>query len=200
MVERNVSQWRPLKKKARGAVLILCSPALYSICPTPTLKDSRLWKDRCHTSCEWRTCPVDGLPPASSVHEILQARMGCHSLLWGILQIHGLNPRLLCLLHHRQILRLLIYPGSPGGLAQFDQFRFKPKNYCLSIKVPCPHPDSLPQGLQGPDYTQNEADSTHSYNGAGSRKNNSVKIWGPQQIWLFQILCWSRLHYSWPLM
>ena len=140
MVERNVSHWGPLRKKVRGAVSILCFPALYSLCPTPTLplKDSRLWKDRCQASCERRTCPMDGGPPASSVHDTLQARMGCHSLLWGTLQIQGLNPRLLCLLHHRQILCLLSYPGSPGGLAQFglNQFRFKPKNDCLSIKVP----------------------------------------------------------------
>ena len=49
---------------------------------------------------------MDCSPPGSSVHGILQARMGCHALLWGSSQprdgtriSQGSNLRLLCLLH-----------------------------------------------------------------------------------------------------
>ena len=69
---------------------------------------------------------MDGSPPAPSVHEILQAKMGCHSLLQGILQTQGLNPRLLRLLHRRQIICLLSYPGNPRGLVHFGQLTFTP--------------------------------------------------------------------------
>ena len=53
------------------------------------------------TLCDLAHCS----PPASSVHEILQARiLGCHFHLQRIFLTQGLNPYLLCLLHHRQIL------------------------------------------------------------------------------------------------
>ena len=37
--------------------------------------------------------------PGSSVHGILQARVGCHALFQGIFPTHGVNLHLLCLLH-----------------------------------------------------------------------------------------------------
>ena len=45
--------------------------------------------------------PRDCSPPGSSVHEILQAKIGvgCHALLQGIFPTQGSKPRLLCLLH-----------------------------------------------------------------------------------------------------
>ena len=61
---------------------------------------------------------MDCIPPGSSVHEILQARVGvgCHFLLQGIFPIQGSNP---CLLHSRQIFyhcatwEEKFYPCSP---------------------------------------------------------------------------------------
>ena len=46
--------------------------------------------------------PIDCIPPVSSVHGILQARileLGCHFLLQGLFLIQGSNPRLLHLPH-----------------------------------------------------------------------------------------------------
>ena len=51
-------------------------------------------------SCVRLCNPMDCSPPGSSVHWLLQARIlewGCHSLLQGIFQTQGSNPRLLCL-------------------------------------------------------------------------------------------------------
>ena len=45
--------------------------------------------------------PMDCSPPVSSVHGILQTRVGCHFLLQGIFLTQGLN---LGLLHCRQFL------------------------------------------------------------------------------------------------
>ena len=40
-------------------------------------------------------------------------RVSCHFLLQGVFPTLGLNPSLLCLLHCRRILYLLIHPGCP---------------------------------------------------------------------------------------
>ena len=42
---------------------------------------------------------MDCSPPGSSVHGILQARVGCHALLQGVFPIQGWNPHLLFYLH-----------------------------------------------------------------------------------------------------
>ena len=53
----------------------------------------------CLTLCD----PMNGSPPGSSEHGILQARkntgVGCHALLQGIFLTQGSNQHLLCLLH-----------------------------------------------------------------------------------------------------
>ena len=57
----------------------------------------------CLTLCD----PMDCGPPGSSVHGILQASIlewDSHALLQGIFPTQGSNPRLLWLLHWRQIL------------------------------------------------------------------------------------------------
>ena len=33
--------------------------------------------------------PMDCCPPGSSIHGILQAKVDCHALLWGIFQTQG---------------------------------------------------------------------------------------------------------------
>ena len=65
-------------------------------------------------SCPILCNPLDCSPPISSVHRIFQARI----LVWvaiflfqGIFLTQGLNPCLLCLLHCRWILYLLIHQG-----------------------------------------------------------------------------------------
>ena len=60
----------------------------------------------CLTLCD----PMNCSPPASSVHGILQAGMGCH-FLQGIFPSQGSNPHLL---HCRWILYRLNHQGSPG--------------------------------------------------------------------------------------
>ena len=51
-----------------------------------------------HCSCVPLCDPMDGSPPDSSVHGILQARiLGCHFLLQGNLPNPGSNPRLMSL-------------------------------------------------------------------------------------------------------
>ena len=74
----------------------------------------------CLTLCN----PMNGSPPGSSVHGILQARrrVGCHSLLQGICLTQGLN---LDLLHCRQN----FYLQPPGksrehGMCCFSWFFF----------------------------------------------------------------------------
>ena len=53
------------------------------------------------TLCE----PMDHSLPGSSVHGILQTSgVGCHAHLLGIFPTQGSNPRLLQLLHCKQIL------------------------------------------------------------------------------------------------
>ena len=54
--------------------------------------------------------PMDCSPPGSSVHGILQARTGCHSLLQGIFPTQGSN---LGFMHCRQILYHPSHQGSP---------------------------------------------------------------------------------------
>ena len=58
---------------------------------------------------------MDCSPPGSSVQGISQTRtrVDCHFLLQGIFLTQELNPHLLCLLHCRQVLYLLIHQGSP---------------------------------------------------------------------------------------
>ena len=57
-----------------------------------------VFSQSCLTLCDSMDCSL----PGSSVHGILQARVGvgCHFLLQGIFPTQGLNP---CLLHCRQI-------------------------------------------------------------------------------------------------
>ena len=55
--------------------------------------------------------PMDCSPPVSSVHGILQTRVGCHFLLQGIFLTQGLN---LGLLHCRQFLYHLSHQGICG--------------------------------------------------------------------------------------
>ena len=60
--------------------------------------------------------PMDCSPPVSSVRGIFPGKnivVGCHFLLQGIFLIQGLNPGLL---HCRQILYQLSYPGIRGSL------------------------------------------------------------------------------------
>ena len=63
--------------------------------------------------------PTGYSPPGSSVLGILgfsrqDIRVGCHALLQGSFPTQGSNPRLLQLLHCRQILLPLSYRGSPS--------------------------------------------------------------------------------------
>ena len=71
----------------------------------------------CLTLCN----PMDCSPPGSSVHGILQARVGCHFLLQGIFPLQVLSPRHL----HCQVdsateppvvLKFESASASPGGL------------------------------------------------------------------------------------
>ena len=66
----------------------------------------------CLTLCN----PMNGSPPGSSVHGILQARrrVGCHALLQGIFLTHGSNPHLLCFLHWQVRSLALAPPGKTG--------------------------------------------------------------------------------------
>ena len=60
--------------------------------------------------------PMDYIPPDSSVHGILQARIlerSGHFLLQGIFQTQGSNPRFLCLLNWQADSSLLASPGKP---------------------------------------------------------------------------------------
>ena len=59
--------------------------------------------------------PMDCSPPGSSVHEILQAKIGVgsHALLQGIFPTQGSNPRVLCLLHWLADSLPLAPPGKP---------------------------------------------------------------------------------------
>ena len=61
----------------------------------------------CLTLCD----PMDCNPPGFSVHGILQARVGCVSLLQRIFPIQGLS--LLCLLHWEAGSLPLVPPGKP---------------------------------------------------------------------------------------
>ena len=66
----------------------------------------------CPTLCS----PMDCSQPDSSVHGILQAKnigVGCYCLLQGIFPTQGSNPGLL---HCRQILYHLSYPGKSSNL------------------------------------------------------------------------------------
>ena len=73
----------------------------------------------CLTVCD----PVDGSPPGSSVHGILQnTEVDSHSLLQGIFPTQGSNPGLL---HCRQILYLLSHQGSPLNLPYPYQFNIQ---------------------------------------------------------------------------
>ena len=65
----------------------------------------------CLTLCN----PMDCSPPGSSVHRILQARMGCHALLQGIFLTQGLH---LCLLY----LSLLFWQAVSLPLAPPGKF------------------------------------------------------------------------------
>ena len=61
--------------------------------------------------------PMDHIPPGSSVHGILQARiLGCHALLQGIFPTQGLNAWLLCLLQWQASSLLLAPPGKPESM------------------------------------------------------------------------------------
>ena len=48
-------------------------------------------------SCPTLCNPANRSPPGSTVHGILQARMGSHSFLQGILLTQGSNPRVSCI-------------------------------------------------------------------------------------------------------
>ena len=66
----------------------------------------------CLTLCD----PMDGNPPGSSVHGILQGKnagVDCHTLLLGIFPAQGSNPLLLCLLHWQVGSLTLVPPGKP---------------------------------------------------------------------------------------
>ena len=56
---------------------------------------------------------MDCSPPGSSVHGILQARVGCHALLQGVFPIQGWNPHLLFYLHWQVSSLPLAPPGKP---------------------------------------------------------------------------------------
>ena len=60
---------------------------------------------------------LDSSPPDSFVHGIFSSKktgVGCHFLLQEIFSTQGSNLPLLCLLHCREILYLLIQQGSPS--------------------------------------------------------------------------------------
>ena len=56
---------------------------------------------------------MDCSPSGSSVHGILQARVGCHALLQGVFPIQGWNPHLLFYLHWQVSSLPLAPPGKP---------------------------------------------------------------------------------------
>ena len=81
----------------------------------------------CLTLCNTMDCS----PPGSSVHEILQARMECHSLFHRIFLTQGLN---LGRLHCRQILYCLSCQGNPlisSTLIQDKCLKFEKKGIAL---------------------------------------------------------------------
>ena len=104
------SPCRPLPFPERVSCL-LCdradpSTARVCVCVCAQLLQS------CPTLCD----PMDCSPPGSSVHGDSAGRnsgVGCHALLEGIFLTQGSNLRLLCLLHCRQFIHQLSYPGSP---------------------------------------------------------------------------------------
>ena len=70
-------------------------------------------------SCLTLSDPVDCSPPGSSVHGFFSGKntgVDCHFLLQGIFPTQGSNPRLLCLVHCRQVLYSLGHPGSPESV------------------------------------------------------------------------------------
>ena len=84
----------------------LCINCLLSICHA--CKQSL---QLCLTLCN----PTDCSPPDSAVHEDSPGKntgVGCHAFLQGIFPTQGWDPRLLCLLHCKQILYLLSHQGS----------------------------------------------------------------------------------------
>ena len=74
--------------------------------------------------------PLDCSPPSFSVHGIFQVRI----VQWvaflppGIFPTQGSNPRLLHLLHCKQILYLLSHQGSPNRKWDRDKFGILNKN------------------------------------------------------------------------
>ena len=74
----------------------------------------------CLTPCDH----MDWSLPGSSVHAILQARIGvgCHVLLQGIFLTQGLNPCLLHLLHWQLGSLSLAPPGKPSCILSLYQF------------------------------------------------------------------------------
>ena len=74
--------------------------------------------------------PMDCSPPGSSVHGILQDRVGCHFLLQGIFLTQGLNSDLL---HHR---RILYYPSHQGSSRKRGYQLFKRSRFPTSPRAP----------------------------------------------------------------
>ena len=69
-------------------------------------------------SCPTLRDPMDNSSSSSSAHGIFPGKntgIGCHCFLQGIISIKGSNPRLLCLLHWRQILYPLSHCEAPLG-------------------------------------------------------------------------------------
>ena len=64
-------------------------------------------------SCLTLSDPMDCSLPGSSIHGILQARVGCHALLQGTFLTQGLKLYLLCLLHWQVGSLPLSSPGKP---------------------------------------------------------------------------------------
>ena len=95
-----------LEKIFKKFITFPCIRQNISVILANSLKIKKDSTKSCLTLCD----PMDCSLPGSSVHGILQARMGCHFLLQSISLTQESNPGLQ---HCRQILYQLSYTGSP---------------------------------------------------------------------------------------
>ena len=111
----------------------LCTNLEQSPSAVITWKVKMLATQSCPTFCN----PTDCSLPGSSVHGILQAGVGCHSLLPGVFPTQGSNPGLQ---HCRQILNCWTTKEVPKGL--FVIFKLvclkSLRQLCVLVSESCP--------------------------------------------------------------
>ena len=119
----------------------------HQVLPVPSFKTLCVRAESLQ-SCLTLCYPVDGSPPDSSVHGLLQARItgiGFHALFQGVVPIQGLNPSLSCLLHCQEYSLPLVPTGKPSSCSVALNNSFLP----LPLWVPSLIPSLLgfPGGL-----------------------------------------------------